>query len=59
MHMLYGTKLQLFDQTSKIAVKQKILHDILGRQVIALDLNQTFKVHVKAQKCSMLETSVI
>ncbi len=59
MHMLYETKLQLFDQTSTISVKQKRLHDILGRQTIALDFNQTFKVHVKAKMFSMHETSVI
>ncbi len=57
--MLYETKLQLFDQTSTISVKQKRLHDILGRQTIALDFNQTFKVHVKAKMFSMHETSVI
>ncbi len=43
MHMLYETKLQLFDQTSKISVKQKRLHDILGRPIIALDFNQNLK----------------
>lgn len=32
-----------------ISVKQKRLHDILRRQINALDLNQTFKVHVKAK----------
>ncbi len=42
--MLYESKLQLFDQTSTISVKQKRLHEIN-----ALDLNQTFKVHVKAK----------
>uniref|UniRef100_A0A671SZ73 Spermatogenesis-associated protein 13-like n=1 Tax=Sinocyclocheilus anshuiensis TaxID=1608454 RepID=A0A671SZ73_9TELE len=41
-----------FVQTSTISVRQKRLHDILGRQMIALDLNQTFKVHVKAKNAS-------
>lgn len=51
--MLYETKLQLFVRTGTISVRQMCLHDILGRQIIALDLNQTFKVHVKAKNVSL------
>lgn len=49
-YMLDVTKLQLFVRTGTISVRQKCLYVNLGKQIIALDVNQTFKVHVKAKK---------